>query len=86
VDVKSPELHGTPFTETFIYGSFDGQVTFYEPMITLEFLKKETRYERGIPTATKYKEAGWYPTAMKIVKHDGLTDVILDKFIYRQKS
>jgi hypothetical protein len=86
VDVKSPELHGTPFTETFIYGSFDGEVTFYEPMITLEFLKTQKNYERKIPTPTKFKETGWYPTSMKIVKHDGQTDIILNNFVYRQKS
>ena len=86
VDVTSPELHGKPFTETFIYGSFDGKVTFYEPMITLEFLKTQKKYERDIPVPSKFQEEGWYPTAMKIVKHDGQTDVILDKFVYRQKS
>jgi len=86
VDVTSSELNGKPFTETFIYGSFDGKVTFYEPMITLEFLKNQKNYERAIPVPTKFQETGWYPTVMKIVKHDGETDVVLDKFVYRQKS
>ncbi len=39
VDVTSPELNGSTFAQTFIYGSYDGQVNFYEPMITLDFLK-----------------------------------------------
>jgi hypothetical protein len=86
VDVTSAELHGTPFTETFIYGSFDGKVTFYEPMITLEFLKNQKNYERALPVPAKFQETGWYPTAMRVVKHDGQTDVVLDKFVYRQKS
>ena len=86
VDVTSSELNGKPFTETFIYGSFNGEVTFYEPMITLEFLKNQKKYERAIPVPAKFQETGWYPTSMKIVKHDGQTDVILDKFVYRQKS
>jgi hypothetical protein len=86
VDVTSPELHGKPFTETFIYGSYEGKVTFYEPMITLEFLKNQKKYEREIPVPAKFQQSGWYPTAMKVVKHDGQTDVILDKFVYRQKS
>jgi hypothetical protein len=79
VDVTSSELHGKPFTETFIYGSYNGKVTFYEPMITLEFLKTQKTYERAIPVPGKFQESGWYPTAMRIVKHDGQTDVILDK-------
>lgn len=86
VDVTSSELNGKPFTETFIYGSFDGQVTFYEPMITLDFLKTQKSYERAIPVPAKFKETGWYPTNMRISKHDGQTDVVLDKFVYRQKS
>jgi len=86
VDATSSELNGKPFTETFIYGSFNGEVTFYEPMITLEFLKNQKKYERAIPVPAKFQETGWYPTSMKVVKHDGQTDVILDKFVYRQKS
>ncbi len=86
VDIKSLEFHGKPFTETFIFGSYDGKVTFYEPMITLEFLKSHTNYERAIPTPAKFQETGWYPTVMKVVKHDQQTDIILDKFVYRTKS
>lgn len=86
VDVTSSELNGKPFTETFIYGSFNGKVTFYEPMITLDFLKQQNSYERPIPTPEKFQEEGWYPTVMKLVKHDNQTDVVLDKFVYRQKS
>lgn len=66
--------------------SFDGKVTFYEPMITCEFLKSQKKYERQIPVPSKLQEEGWYPTAIIIVKHDGQTDVILDKFDHRHKS
>src|SRR6185312_7546133 len=34
-DITSPEWHGGGFTSTFIYGAYDGHVTFEEPMITL---------------------------------------------------
>ena len=86
IDVTSSELNGKPFTETFIYGSYEGKVTFYEPMITLEFLKNQKKYEREIPVPAKFQRPGWYPTVMKIMKHDGETDIVLDKFVYRQKS
>ena len=85
VDVTSPELHGKPFTETFIYGSYDGKVTFYEPMITLDFLKTQKNYERKIPVPLKFGEEGWYPTIMRVVKHKGETDIVLDGFVYRKK-
>jgi hypothetical protein len=86
IDVTSGEFNGKPFTETFLFGSFNGQVIFYEPMITQEFLKAQSNYERAIPSPVKFQKAGWYPTVMKIQKHDGLTDIVLDGFIYRQKS
>ena len=86
VDVTSTEFHGKPFTETFIYGSYDGKVTFFEPMITLEFLKNNNNYERAIPEASKFQKDGYYPTRMRIVKHDGLTDVVLEGFVRRTKS
>ena len=86
VDVTSGEFNGKAFTETFIFGSYDGKVTFYEPMITHEFLKSQTEYERSIPVPAKFQEDGWYPTSMKIAKHNGVTDIVLDKFVYRKKS
>ena len=86
IDVTSGELNGQPFTETFLFGSFDGKITFYEPMITKAFLESQTNYQRAIPVPTKFQQDGWYPTAMRIVRHDGQTDVVLDKFVYRHKS
>lgn len=38
VDRDSPELHGAPFTQTLIRGSWDGKVTFIEPMINRDYL------------------------------------------------
>jgi hypothetical protein len=38
-DGTSPEFHGTPFTHTFIYGAYDGKITFYELMITKAFFQ-----------------------------------------------
>jgi hypothetical protein len=86
IDPTSGEFNGQPFTQTFIYGSYDGKVTFYEPMITLEFLKNTTNFERAVPQPSKVQKSGWYPTKLQVVKHDGLTEIILDAFIYRLQS
>jgi hypothetical protein len=86
IDVTSPELNGAPFTQTFIYGSYDSKVVFYEPMITLQFLKDNSNYERAIPQPAKYQTAGYYPTRLRVVKHDGVTEIVLDGFTYRQAS
>jgi hypothetical protein len=86
VDPTSHEFHGQLFTETFIFGSYEGKVTFYEPMITLAFLKNNNNFERGIPQPSKVQKSGYYPTKLRVVKHDGLTDIILDEFVYRTQS
>lgn len=86
VDPASGEFNGLGFTETFIFGSYDGKVTFYEPMITKEFLMNNTNFERNIPQPAKVQKTGYYPTKLRVVKHDGLTEIILDSFVYRTQS
>lgn len=86
IDVTSPELNGAPFTQTFIMGSYNGKVTFYEPMITRQFILDNASFERAIPQPAKFQESGYYPTRMKILKHDKLTEFILEGFEYKQKS
>jgi hypothetical protein len=61
VDLSSPEFNGGEFANTFIFGTWDGDLTFWEPMITVDFLMsvrhKCFRFEN--PEAAP--EAGWYP-------------------------
>ena len=86
IDATSPELGGQTFTQTFLYGSYDTKVVFWEPMITLDFLKNNSNFERPLPQPAKFREAGYYPTRMKVSKQNGITKISLDEFIYRQAS
>lgn len=86
IDFTAPELNGQPFTQTFPMGSYDGKVTFWEPMITEAFIKANPNFERAIPQPTKFQKAGWYPTKMRIEKKDGVTNVLLEGFVQRQAS
>jgi hypothetical protein len=83
VDTTSSEYKGQPFTQTFIYGTYNGKVTYYEPMATLDFLKDNDNFVRSIPQPAKFKKAGYYPTQLRIRKRDRVTDVILENFAYR---
>lgn len=85
-DVTSPELNGQKFTQTFIYGSYNGKVTFQEPMVTEAFLNANAGFTRSIPQAAKVEKPGWYPTKMRIEKAYGTTSVILEDFIRRQPN
>lgn len=90
LDVTSPELNPqqpAPFTQTFIYGSYNGKVIFMEPMITKQFLDTIPHlFERNIPQPVKFQKTGYYPTKMHVQKHDGETLIVMDHFIYRQQS
>jgi hypothetical protein len=64
IDSKSPELvtAGTVFTHTFIFGAYDGQITFYEPMITQAFLESRPELCVPIKQPQAWAIAGHYPT------------------------
>jgi hypothetical protein len=35
---NDPYSEGTPFTRTWIYGVYDGRITFYEEMVSLAYM------------------------------------------------
>lgn len=73
-DVTSPELQDPssplyhPFTETFIYGSYDGKVIFYEPMVALSFLQGVGSVTTPIAQPGYFAQAGYYPTVYKVYR------------------
>ncbi|MBO0930166.1 DUF5602 domain-containing protein [Fibrella aquatilis] len=83
-DVTSPEFKGQPFTETFVYGSYDGKVTFWEQMVALSYLKTSPSMEKAIKLPAKYEKPGYYPTRYSIkTNSDGSQEVALDGFTLR---
>jgi hypothetical protein len=62
VDATSPELHGQPFTRTWLYGAYDGQVTFYEPMMTRQSLVEQPNECATLKMPAAYARSGLYPT------------------------
>ena len=87
IDSKSPELvvAGREFTHTFIFGAYDGQVTFYEPMITLAYF--QTRPDLCVPIKQPqaWQADGWYPTTYCIrhLADDERYTVSLEDFVSR---
>jgi hypothetical protein len=65
-DPTSPEFNGEPFTETFIYGSYDGSLVFWEPMVTVEFLEAEEGVVHGLKLPQEYEQEGYFPTEYRI--------------------
>ena len=66
VDVTSPEFHNNPFTSTFVYGFYQGKLTFLEPMFTRAFLLTKTQFTAPVKQPAKFQKSGYYPTSYRI--------------------
>jgi hypothetical protein len=67
VDLATPELNGKPFTYTFLFGSYNGNVMFYEPMVTMEYLKRKPNLVEAIKQPREVQHPGlYYPTKYTI--------------------
>ncbi|MBF8964736.1 DUF5602 domain-containing protein [Pontibacter sp. FD36] len=63
VDRYSPELNGEKFTQTMIYGSYDGRVIFFEPMYTVEYLQSKPDDTFDLKQPEEFQQKGlYYPT------------------------
>jgi hypothetical protein len=81
----SPELAGTgKFTETLIYGSYDGKMTFIEPMIAYEFLKSSPNVTKLLPLPTKFEKPGYYPMNYSIKQVGEEIQISLDAMMLMQ--
>lgn len=57
------------FTKTFIYGSYDAEFIFYEPMITVAHLQDKIESTNAFPPLKEFAEPGYYPSSYSI-EHD----------------
>ncbi|GAB1644472.1 hypothetical protein [Krasilnikovia sp. MM14-A1259] len=92
-DPSAPEFNGQPFTHTFMYGAYDGDITFYEPMIKKAWLD-DVAAGRAAGSCTPLKApaawatGGWYPTQYCIAYRPNRQDftVSLTGFVERSAS
>jgi hypothetical protein len=85
INSKAPELakNGPPFTHTFIFGAYDGRITFLEPMITHAYLASNPNMCAGIKQPEAWEVAGSYPTKYCVRHLDrvGRVTVSLEGFV-----
>ncbi|MEP9381573.1 hypothetical protein [Nocardioides sp. KR10-350] len=93
IDPDGPEFHGQPFTHTWIYGTWDGKVTFDEAMVTLKWydgLRDGTTADAcfDIPQPSAWQKSGWYPTSYCLRHRDNRHEVVtsLEDFVHRTAS
>jgi len=87
IDSKSPELAkgGPPFTHTFIFGAYDGQITFLEPMVTRAYIASKPSMCKPINQPQAWAIAGRYPTkyCVRYVPMDNMYTVSIEDFVQR---
>ena len=88
IDARTPELADPPkraFTHTWIYGAYDGHITFYEPMITLAYFMSHPDSCTPIRQPKAWAEAGYYPTeyCIRYSKDSGGITVSLEGMVKR---
>lgn len=69
IDPAAPEFNKQPFTRTFLYGFYDGEVIFVEPMVTQAFLETKPNVVEPVRVPTTVARPGYYP-ARYSVKYD----------------
>ncbi|PWS34286.1 hypothetical protein DFH01_24985 [Falsiroseomonas bella] len=77
VAADAPELAGQPFERTLLLGSYDGELTFVEPMITRAFLQART--EAILPVRAPQGAVGAlaWPAAYRVSFDQGIHHVAL---------
>jgi len=88
IDSKSPELAkgGPPFTHTFIFGAYDGKITFLEPMVTLAFIASKPDICTKINQPDAYEVAGAYPTryCVRYLPDENAYAISIEEFVRRE--
>ncbi len=87
VDARAPELADPPatFTHAWIYGAYDGRITFYELMVTHAFLLAKPDLCVPIRQPEAWARAGYYPSryCMRNDTDRKVTAVSLEGFVHR---
>jgi hypothetical protein len=88
IDPTSPEFNGKKFTRTWIFGVYDGRLTFYEEMVTRDYLlgRPAACFPIKSPPAVGVK--GYYPTQSCIRFRSQANEytVSMEEFVLREAS
>lgn len=88
IDSESPEFGDPPekFTHTFIYGAYDGHISFLEPMVTVEYLESRPNGCHPIKQPASWEVSGYYPQqyCIRYLEDDGTYQVSLEGLAYHE--
>jgi hypothetical protein len=88
IDLTSGEFQGEPFTRTWIFGKYDGQITFYEEMVTKAYMEGRPSTCFPIKSPPAVGLSGYYPTS-SCLRFDAAANeftVSMEDFTYREAT
>lgn len=88
IDLTGPEFQKQPFTRSWIYGVYDGAVTFYEEMVAHPYLLSRPDACVAIKSPPAVGRTGYYPT-VSCIRHDARTgeySVSMERFVLRRSE
>ncbi len=88
IDLTGPEFNGEQWERNFIFGTYNGEITFYEEMLTLEYLRSRGNLCNPIKLPPAVGLSGFYPTRT-CVRYDSATGehtVSMEEFALREAS
>lgn len=77
-----------PFTKIMIYGSYDGEVVFVEPMITLAYLQSQETFNLPYSQPEYFELTSYYPTEYNSYfnPQNGNRIISLGGFVFRNAA
>lgn len=87
-DTTAAEYNRALFTETFLFGSYQSKVIFYEPMITVDYFLSDPNLTKPVPQPSAVQVDGYYPQEYKIVRNPKTKEymVILADLTFRKAN
>lgn len=88
VDLTSAEFKGQKFTQTWIYGVYDGRVTFYEVMLTRDYLLSRPAACFALKSPAAVGLRGYYPAqyCVRYLPQSNEYTVSMENFVLREAS
>ena len=88
IDLTGSEFSGEEWKHSWIFGVYDGEVIFYEQMLTRAFLLSQPDSCYSIKSPPAVGRSGFYPTR-SCIRHDAETGeytVSMEGFVHREAS
>lgn len=74
-----------PFSKIMVLGTYNGEFTFIEPMVTVDYLLSGPNFSASFSQPEYFQESTYYPTVYNIYEDTKTGDIVvsLSDFVYR---